>query len=100
MSVVLRTALLVMFCLLAAQSGIVIFYYARAYRRMRALRLPHAGLLPLHVVVVTVLFLAWALEVLVLGRWLFFNTVTFAAANYGLYLVLVYERRRFVPITR
>lgn len=85
----------------------VLAYYWRAVRwqHRQAGRVPHAGLLPWHVLTVTVSYLAFAFEGvarsvmrhgLPIQGWTILNVVVLALSIYALVLVLAYERLRVV----
>lgn len=89
---------------MVGQSVAVLGFYWAVYREGRRRGRKHIGLLPLHVLVVTVLFLGLGAEAVVTNLqhltqparfWTWLNLGMFAAGNYGLWLVLRYERRRY-----
>lgn len=99
-----RTANVVLYFLMVGQSAAVLGFYLAVVRHGRQAGRKHIGLLPLHVLVVTVLFLALGAEALITNLqhltrparlWTYVNLAIFAVGNYGLLLVLRYERRRF-----
>jgi hypothetical protein len=85
-------------------------FYGRVYAAKKAIQGYHAkGMLPLHVLVVSVLYLALCFEILLYhyGRVhlpanfrLFLNLAIFAASNYGVWLVLKYEQLKYKPYKR
>jgi hypothetical protein len=89
---------------MCGQSAWVLFFYEQARRKTIIQHQKFAGLLPLHVLAVTIIFLALAGEALAVNFhgylqpgwfWLAFNLAMFGLGNYGLAVVLRYEHRRY-----
>lgn len=100
---IIRTVDIVLFFLLVGQSFTILVFYWHVWRRTVGKRV---GLLPLHVLLVTVLLDGLAAEAVVTNVqhltqpslfWTVFNLVAFAVGNYGLWVVLRFEWRRFFP---
>lgn len=99
---VFRSVAVVLFTLAVAQTVAVVVYYHRVRRRLAAHR--NGGLLPLHVILVSLALLWFMLEAVVTNYqritqpptfWLGYNIVLLAVTDWALWLVLHYERRRF-----
>jgi hypothetical protein len=101
---VLRVAIFTMLALLYGQAVFVLWFYTIVHQRLLAAGRDVAGLLPVHVFLVTVVLLAWATEIAFrshdrigvaeIGSWLVYNLVVFAIANVAVFAVLRFERRR------
>lgn len=113
---VMRIILALLFCGIAAQIIWILFYYGRVYQAIKVAKNKNKkGMLPLHVLVVSVLFLALAAEALWhhfsrLGlpgdNLIWYDVVVFGGSNYGIWLVLRYEylrhkagRKNLHPVT-
>lgn len=97
-----RIVVVVLFFLMVGQAGAIVVYYTKV-RRVLA-KHHHGGLLPLHVILVSVALICFGAEAVATNYqrvtqpatfWLWFNVALFTVTNYGLLLVLRYERRRF-----
>lgn len=96
----------VLLSLAAAQSVWIVYFYEKVRHRLLAKhkKKDPRGILPLHVILVTVATLALAFEAAIVNYredsvdfWLWFNLAVLALINYSLWLVLGYERRRYTP---
>ncbi len=100
----LRAAAFVFYFLILGQTAAIIWGYLRARRRAAAQGIKHGGLLPNHVVLLGVSLLGadteaiWQNYVRIhepLTGYVVLNPALFMVTNFGLFLVMRYEWRRY-----